>query len=691
MKHMNCKKIFCLFLIFCSLTGIHQKIRAQSKSVSISDSLKKVLSGTIHDTIRVQVYFKLAEEYYLASPSTAIQYCEEAKKLSEQINYTAGLTNAYGWLAYLYEQTGHISKALEYNFLALKLAQRNQLRKDEAVLLGNIAAIYKDQGKIEDALKFNFQSLEIRKALNDSAGISTIYNNVGLIYSGQGRVAEAIDFYMRSLAIEEKLKSSEGVITALQNIGAVYREQKEYENAFLYYRRAQEEAQAADNKYSQGYIYNGLGGLHEENQNFDSALYYFNKALTLRKALDDKQGTAYTLKNMGMVYQKISRQMDAEQSFRKSLEIFEELGDKLGITIASNLLGALLFERGKEAEAIKYLNQSLTHAKELGFPLQISNAAGNIQKVYRKKGAWQQALLMNDLYIQMHDSVQSDQNRKAAIKAQFKYEFEKREAILKAEQEKKEALSRLEITRSRQQKYFLIAGLLMALIFAYLDNKKKKRISKEKQRSDELLLNILPSEVAEELKEKGSADARQYDEVTVLFTDFRNFTAVAEKLSAQELVNEINYCYSEFDRIISKHGIEKIKTIGDAYMCAGGLPIPNTTNAEDAMRAAIQIRDFMLSEKRKREANGKTFFEIRIGIHTGPVVAGIVGIKKFAYDIWGDTVNIASRMESSGEAGKINISGTTYELVKDKFTCVHRGKIQAKNKGEIDMYFVENA
>jgi len=211
----------------------------------------------------------------------------------------------------------------------------------------------------------------------------------------------------------------------------------------------------------------------------------------------------------------------------------------------------------------------------------------------------------------------------------------------------------------------------------------------EKKKSDDLLLNILPLEVADELKEKGNADARHFDEVTVMFTDFKNFTTVAEKLSPQQLVNEINYCYSEFDKIVSKYGIEKIKTIGDAYMCAGGLPVANKTNALDILAAAIEIRDFMLAEKRKRETESKPFFEIRIGCNTGPVVAGIVGIKKFAYDIWGDSVNIAARMESTGEPGKINISGSTYELVKHKFNCVYRGKIQAKNKGEIDMYFVE--
>lgn len=202
----------------------------------------------------------------------------------------------------------------------------------------------------------------------------------------------------------------------------------------------------------------------------------------------------------------------------------------------------------------------------------------------------------------------------------------------------------------------------------------------EKKRSDELLLNILPGEIAEELKRDGHSNARHFDEVTVLFTDFKGFTSYAEKLSAQELVKEINYCFSNFDRICDKYKIEKIKTIGDAYMAAGGLPVANKTHAEDVVNAAIEICDFM---------RNKTF-EIRIGIHTGNVVAGIVGIKKFQYDIWGDTVNTASRMESSGAVGKVNISESTYELVKDKFNCEYRGEIEAKGKGKIKMYFVYN-
>ncbi len=270
-------------------------------------------------------------------------------------------------------------------------------------------------------------------------------------------------------------------------------------------------------------------------------------------------------------------------------------------------------------------------------------------------------------------------------------EFEKKEAETKAEQEKINAIALEEIKRQRNIRNSSFAGVAGLLIFSFVVIKQRNKVKREKNRSDELLLNILPGEVAEELKAKGSAEAKQFDDVTVMFTDFKNFTLISEKLSPSELVAEIHSCFKAFDDIIGRHNIEKIKTIGDSYMCAGGLPVVNTTNATDVVLAALEIQQFMKSHSQNRMKEGKEIFEIRIGIHTGPVVAGIVGVKKFAYDIWGDTVNIASRMETGGEAGKVNISGSTYAQVKDNFTCSYRGKIQAKNKGEIDMYFVEKS
>ena len=215
----------------------------------------------------------------------------------------------------------------------------------------------------------------------------------------------------------------------------------------------------------------------------------------------------------------------------------------------------------------------------------------------------------------------------------------------------------------------------------------------EKERSDQLLLNILPHEVAEELKDSGEAAAKHFDVVTILFTDFKGFTEASEKMSPQELVAELNTCFKAFDGIITTRGIEKIKTIGDAYMCASGLPDPKTSSPADVVHAALEMQAFMTSRKVERDAQGLPAFEMRVGIHTGPVVAGIVGVKKFQYDIWGDTVNTASRMESSGQVGQVNISESTHALVKNDpgFAFSPRGKVQAKGKGELEMYFVSKA
>ncbi|MDX2359973.1 MAG: adenylate/guanylate cyclase domain-containing protein [Crocinitomicaceae bacterium] len=217
----------------------------------------------------------------------------------------------------------------------------------------------------------------------------------------------------------------------------------------------------------------------------------------------------------------------------------------------------------------------------------------------------------------------------------------------------------------------------------------KQEIAQEKLKSDHLLENILPKEIAKELKLNGVAKPRSFDSVTVMFTDFVGFTSYAEGTSPEELVQELNACFCAFDEIVLRHGVEKIKTIGDAYMCAGGLPVSNDSHPFDVYKAAKEIVDFMEIRKKQHIENGTDYLNLRIGIHTGPIIAGTVGINKFQYDIWGDTVNLASRIESNGEAGKINISESTYLLIKEKVNCSYRGEIDVKGKGKQKMYFTD--
>ena len=239
--------------------------------------------------------------------------------------------------------------------------------------------------------------------------------------------------------------------------------------------------------------------------------------------------------------------------------------------------------------------------------------------------------------------------------------------------------------------------LLLALIFYYRYRSKRRSvdvlaqknqvIEAEQKRSNNLLLNILPPAIAEELKTRNKVAARKYEQATVMFVDFKGFTNLSELLSPELLVEELDYCFSDFDNIISRYRVEKIKTIGDAYMCASGLSDMNTSPS-DMVKAALEIQDFMLAMKAERMSRAMPFFEARVGIHVGPVVAGVVGAKKFAYDIWGDTVNVAARMEEACDPGKVNVSEDAYWLAKYEFEWQSRGKVAAKNKGTMDMYYV---
>jgi len=219
-------------------------------------------------------------------------------------------------------------------------------------------------------------------------------------------------------------------------------------------------------------------------------------------------------------------------------------------------------------------------------------------------------------------------------------------------------------------------------------NKRTEDLIIEKEKTENLLANVLPKNTASEIMETGKATKIKYNFVTVLFSDIQGFTRIAEETNPEILIDELDKFFFYFDSVVERLGIEKIKTIGDAYMCAGGIPEKNRTNPVEVILAALEIQDYMSKLKESSEIEGMKFWDIRIGIHTGTVVAGVVGHKKLSYDIWGDTVNTASRMESSGDAGKINISGTTYEFVKDFFVCEHRGRMPVKYKGELDMYFV---
>jgi class 3 adenylate cyclase len=307
---------------------------------------------------------------------------------------------------------------------------------------------------------------------------------------------------------------------------------------------------------------------------------------------------------------------------------------------------------------------------------------------YSKDKNYSDAFLYQALYSDIKDTLYNIESKKKLNQLQFDFELSKKQVELN--------LKEARIKSERQARLGVTGGLILILIIAFIiyrnylqKTRINKILDKQKDQIEHLLLNILPKEVAYELQTSGHSKPRQFDEVSILFTDFKGFTTIADKLSPGELVEDLNECFMEFDNIMEKYNLEKIKTIGDSYMCAGNLPSPDPDHVYKIVKAAMEIQGFIEKNNLRRISKNLQPWEIRIGLHVGPVVAGVVGKKKYAYDIWGSAVNIASRMESNGSPGRVNISSAIYELIKHRFDCSYRGKLNAKNLGELDMYYLE--
>ncbi len=413
----------------------------------------------------------------------------------------------------------------------------------------------------------------------------------------------------------------------------------------------------------------------------------------------DAENTENGLINLGTLKAMEGDQDSSEYFYRKALNSSKARGAYETIFHLYINMAEAEFDRQHPDMGLAFLDSADFLARTHNDLQNQANLQWARATLNRRTGNFKDACNEFVKYIDLEDSLLSVEKIHAVADVREKYETEKK--ARENQQLRAENLaSQLKQERlKRTRNIYLSSGILLFLtaggVYARLRQTRRSRaaIQKEKDISEGLLLNILPEEVATELKQKGYADAKHFDEATILFSDFKGFTQLSEKLTPAELVAEIDTCFKAFDGIMGKRGIEKIKTIGDAYMAAGGLPDPKSSCPADVVIAALEMQEFMATYKAEREAAGKLYFEMRVGIHTGPVIAGIVGVKKFAYDIWGDTVNIASRMESSGAVGEVNISEGTFGKVKTEpgLCFTPRGKVQAKGKGEMEMFFVRRS
>jgi len=554
------------------------------------------------------------------------------------------------------------------------------------------------QSNYYKALYYNQKSLSIKEAIGDLKGVSGSLNNIGIIYGIKGDNPKKLHYLERSLKINEQLGFEKGIATNLNNIGEIYQNQENNAKAFEYYSRSLQINKKLGYPKRVAAALNNIGVIHVREKNNEKALQSYFESLKIREELDDQHGVSSTLHNIANVYQEQGDYTKALEYIARSLTIRNEIGDQKGVVGLLTNNGMIYFNQKKYRKAISFCEKGLSLAKDIEVLEPQREACYCLYSTYKALGDSNNALSFLEDINAIEDSIQIIETSKSLQLMEFN-----RQVVsdsLKVEEEKLETLRAHEAEvkkKNRLNAIFIGVGLLSLLLAGGFfsrwrtTKKSKKIVEDELDRSDDLILNMMPAEIAEELKEKGEAQAKEFDTVSILFTDFKDFTKLSEKLSPTELVEELNYCFKAFDNICDKYNIEKIKTIGDSFMAAGGLTDLSDDAVKNTVLAALEMQSFISKRKSEHLSLGKPFFEMRAGINTGPAVAGIVGVKKFQYDIWGDTVNTASRMESHAGVGKVNISQHTYEYIKDDpyFLCENRGQITAKGKGNIEMYFVE--
>jgi len=705
------------------------KVQAQQRQLDSLLNLEKTYLQ--EDTIRAKLLNDLARRYYAIDPNIGIKFAEKGVQLGAKLSDKKWLSSALSAMGGSYLTLNDYPSALENYQKALEINERIGNLQGIGNNYNNIGLVYYSIFDYPKALEYHQKTLNINERTGNKTGMGNSLGNIGNIYNDLHDYPKAVEYYERALSISENTNNLQSVAGNLVNLGNVYTKLQNYKKALEYKQSALKINEQLGNQPRIANNLGNIGNVYILLEDYPSAMQYHERALAISEKINDRKGAAFNYTSIGNVH-------FLQKNYGKAIDYELKALDLANATGSLSTASEALFKLSQIYEATeKFDSAYLAYTGHIILRDSMNNAEKEKEvtkktlqfEFSKKEDSLRQHQIITDTKLEQQTLIAAKQQQELAykqiainlankdkelqhlayLKSQADLQFEqsltreKEEQLSLAENEKKLQITQVSLQKSqlelqdkalqtqKTQRLFFLAGIILLSLLSFfifrnfLNQKKSTRIIQlEKQKSDELLLNILPAEVADELKESGRAMARQFDEVTVLFTDFVDFTKISENLSPQELVSELHLNFKAFDEIIERHGLEKIKTIGDAYMAVAGLPVPLADHALLAAQAALEIQTFV----RQRQSGLANQFEIRIGLHSGPVVAGIVGVKKFAYDIWGDTVNTAARMESSSEPGKINMSGTTYALLKDTLACDYRGKITAKNKGEIDMYFL---
>ena len=587
----------------------------------------------------------------------------------------------------IYSQDQKKSDSLELIYNSDNFEEQDRLK-----ILEGLAFNHTDP---EKQLIYSNELIQLVTKLDSTNYLWSAYTMQGTALSHKGDYSNALKSLIKAAEVAIEKKKIGDLGRSYITIADVYSLMGNHDNSIKYYNKGIDILRKENDSNSIASALYNAGDEYVKNKNYNTAKIYFKESSLIFKKNNELMGSAYNLGSLGMIYAEEGNYVLAKENINQAIAILEELQDFSPISEFLISMSDIYVNQNDLITALSYADRSLEIAQKLGLKKQISESNLKLSEIYQLDGNLPESYKYFKDHISYRDSVTNIATVQQMANIRTEFEIQKRDDELLVL--KKEAV--IDDLRAKRQTniniaFAIAAGLISLLAISYyrrfkFSKKTNSIIKEEKNKSQKLLLNILPEKTAKELLNNGKVDAKKFDSVSVMFTDFKEFTNISHDLSPENLVKSVDFYFSKFDEIIEKYGLEKIKTIGDAYMCAAGLPYQTKDHADKMILAAFEIAKFT-EESKKMNDKDITNFEVRIGINTGPVVAGVVGTQKFAYDIWGDTVNVASRMESNSLPGKINISETTYQLVKDKFDCEYRGKVPVKNKGMMKMYFVNS-
>lgn len=698
-------KPLALFEIYNRIGKIYQSENLNDRALSFFQKANRLPSPPISKLQKMELMDFMAKAYFALGniDSALVVY-------NKQLAYFEKKDNYEGVLKTLQEKVNVFLKIKDYRMaldLNLQIKSLVQKKGDDdahlAIINNNIGYNFNFLKEHDRAIKYfllalnTYENGTIPSSNNTPTNLdlTALYTNIGISYNNLDDSKNAINF------LQQAIKSNDPNSSRISNaylqhlIARIYLNYGDVYNALQFNDLAINNAKKRKDLQVLSNAYNTAAEIQKQLYDYELALDFYQKHSAIRDSI--------ALEDRFRKQQLQQTQLRLEKSEKeiRLLLVNEQIKDQeiSKLKVEKKYLASETEKKSLEADR-KQKELLLLKSEQEIKDANLKNSKLQAQKVKQELDFIQIRLLTEQ---KDREVAEAKQQKKFAEMEAASAEVEREKAEQEAELSKKnQNIAELQLEQAETFQQFIYGlGALLSLVFimilsawyyARIANRrleaKNIEIEEERRKSETLLLNILPIETANELKMTGYATPREYAKVTVLFADFSDFTKISEQLSAEQLINELNECFRAFDEITEQYGLEKIKTIGDGYMCAGGIPVANETNPTDAIKAAIEMQKFMKKRFKEKTKSGIPYWNMRIGIHTGNVIAGVVGTKKFAYDIWGDTVNIASRMETSCEKGKINISASTRELANGTFKCHFRGEVEVKHGNKVGMYFV---